>query len=89
MMKNDIPQLIIMVSGAVLIVLGIALVIPQFYIEMQIYAQLKSIGASGFDASKGIHISTSYVGVMVLGTGATLEIVGYVSGIWKHRKNSN
>jgi uncharacterized membrane protein len=89
-MRKDISQLIIMTSGAVLIVVGIGLIIPQFYIEMSIYAQIKSIGPSGFDASRGLHISTSYVGVMVLGLGAVLEIIGYISVVpWKENKNSN
>jgi hypothetical protein len=82
-------QLIIMWSGAALLAVGIILIIPQFYIEMTIYSQLKSAGLSSFDASKGIHLDTHYVGVMILAIGATLEIVGYVSTLpWKQEKNS-
>jgi hypothetical protein len=57
---------------------------------MSLYSNLKTVNPSGFDASKGIHFNTSYVGVMVLGIGATLEIIGYISTLpWRTSNNSN
>jgi hypothetical protein len=77
-----------MISGAVLLVAGIALIIPQFYIEMLTFSQLKPVDRSTLDASKGLSFTTSYVGVMVLGIGPFLEIVGYISTVpWRQNKN--
>ena len=89
LLNRDIAQLIIMISGAVLLTVGIIMIIPQFCIEMWIYYKSATISPSQFDASKGIKLGTQYVGVMVLAIGATLEIVGYVSTLpWRDRKHS-
>ena len=89
-MRRDVPQLIIMISGVALLVVGIGLIIPQFIVEMLIYRQSKIIDLSTINASRGITLGTHYVGVMVVAIGATLEIIGYISTLpWKNGKNSN
>lgn len=82
-------QLIIMLSGALLIVVGIGLIVAQMWIEV-------TIPAHAFDQRSGmlkgagteVSVQTTYVGLIVLFVGAFLEIVGYVAGRpWKRVGN--
>jgi hypothetical protein len=68
-------------SGAALIAAGILMIIPQLYFEILLMQKLVHPNTSGaeFEASKGLRVSTSYVGVMVVVVGAFLETVGYLA----------
>lgn len=78
-------QLIIMLSGALLIVVGIGLIVAQMWIEVTIPTQeFARRGASLEGAGTKASVQTTYVGLIVLFVGAFLEIVGYVAGRpWK------
>jgi hypothetical protein len=88
-MRQIIPQLIVIVSGAVLLAVGIGLIIPQYQIEMSIYkSKEQPVNTSAINPPKregDIPVNTSYVGVMVLSIGATLEIVGCLSTLARKR----
>lgn len=74
-----------MLSGALLIVVGIGLVIGQMWIEVTIPAtQFDPRGATFEGAGAKASVQTTYVGLIVLFVGALLEIIGYVAGKpWK------
>jgi hypothetical protein len=78
-------QLIIMLSGALLIFVGIGLVIAQMWIEVTVPAhEFAKRGASFEGAGTKTEVHTTYVGLIVLYLGAFLEIIGYVTGRpWK------
>jgi uncharacterized membrane protein len=83
--SREIAQLIVLLSGALLIVVGLVLVCWQFYI-------LASMPKPNFPdrelqvTQQAIHLRTTYVGLMVLVTGAVLEAVGYLSAFpWRVR----
>jgi hypothetical protein len=78
-------QLIIMLSGALLIVVGIGLIIAQMWIEVTIPAhEFAQRGATLEGAGTKTSVQTTYVGLIVLFVGAFLEIIGYVtSSPWK------
>jgi hypothetical protein len=69
-------------SGAIFIVIGVLLVVTQLAFEMQTRQFVGGPVMRGgkFDPTSGIDVKTSYVGVMVLGIGAILEIIGYLAG---------
>ena len=74
-------QLIIMLSGALLIVVGIGLIIVQMWIEVTMPAHdFAQRGAMLEGAGTKASVQTTYVGVIVLFLGAFLEIIGYVAG---------
>ena len=68
MSHRSSAQLIIMWSGAALIAAGILMIIPQLYFEILLMQKLVHPNTSGaeFEASKGLKVSTSYVGVMTI-----------------------
>ena len=78
-------QLIIMLSGALLVVVGIGLIIAQMWIEVTIPAHdFAKRGATFTGAGTQASVETTYVGLIVLYVGAFLEIIGYVAGKpWK------
>jgi hypothetical protein len=80
-----VRQLIIMLSGALLVVVGIGLIIAQMWIEVTIPAQEFAKRAATFKgAGTEATVQTTYVGLTVLYVGAFLEIIGYVAGKpWK------
>ena len=78
-------QLIIMLSGALLIVVGIGLIIAQMWVEVSIPAHEFAHRSATFEgAGTKASVQTTYVGLIVLFVGAFLEIIGYVAGKpWK------
>lgn len=89
-MRNQVPQLIIMLSGAALITVGIMLVIMQFAHEMQLPQYMPSTRGLEFGPAEGIKLSTTYVGLILVGIGAFLEVVGFGATIpWKQSDRSN
>ena len=77
---------IIMLSGALLIVVGLALTIDQFWLQFHtdkvipVAARKLGIGAAGAEAT----LETTYVGLVPMVLGVFLEIVGYIAGRpWK------
>lgn len=78
-MSKNLPQILIMLSGAILIVVGVVLIVVQFQHELAaptISAFPRSLETS---PSGGIKLVTTYVGLIVVGIGAALETVGYVA----------
>lgn len=85
MTSDRMPQLIIMLSGAVLIVIGTVLVFVQLMHEMNQPAFAPPTRALETTPTGGIQLSTTYVGLVVLAIGAALEIVGYVASTpWRN-----
>lgn len=88
-MARRLPQLIILVSGAVLIGIGIvaisAQMISEFMHNSPVGRNMSAIEMFPGRAS----VSTSYVGIELVVIGAVLEMVGFIgSGPWKDRPNS-
>jgi uncharacterized membrane protein len=75
-------QLIVVCSGALLIVGGLSLIIAQFWLEASLAAdgpqfpsRSANVEAGGIAAS----VQTTYVGLVVLVVGAVLEVVGFLA----------
>jgi uncharacterized membrane protein len=88
--SENVPQLVIMLSGAVLMVVGVVLVVVQLAHELSLPTfsggATRSVETS---PTGGIKLSTTYVGLVVLAIGAALEIVGYVAATpWRGRDRS-
>lgn len=79
------PQLILLITGTTLIIVGIGLVIAQMFIQVDapdvpFPTRSLNIDAPGASAS----VQTTYVGLVMIVIGAVLEIVAYVGGRpWK------
>lgn len=85
------PELIIMLSGAALILVGISMVGAQLYVELMTgsFAGGEIMSGARVTPSSGLDVSTSYVGVMLIAIGAGLEIIGYMaSRPWRTDQNS-
>ena len=87
-MNRHWPQLIIVISGAVLIAVGILAICAQMYTEF-----MSGSFPGGFSSLEAIpahfKVSTSYVGIELVILGVVLEIVGYIgTGPWKKFTNS-
>lgn len=76
-MNRQLPQLIIMISGALLIVVGIVLVAIQMG-DMTLADAPRRTRSIETTPSGGIKLTTTYVGLVVMVIGAALEIVGYL-----------
>lgn len=79
------PQLILLISGTTLIVVGIGLVIAQVFIQVDAPEVTFPTRSLGIDApSASATVETTYVGLVIIVIGAVLEIVAYVGGRpWK------
>jgi hypothetical protein len=79
------PQLIIMLSGVLCILVGLGLVVAQMWIEVTNPAHtFAQRGATMEGAGIKTSVQTTYVGLIVLLIGAFLETVSYVaSRPWK------
>jgi hypothetical protein len=77
------PQLIIMLTGAILIVAGIVILVvnPSPPVDH---------GQATFDASlRDLRVLTNHIGLAVIFIGAGLEIVGFIGpAIWRGVKKS-
>jgi hypothetical protein len=84
-MKRLTPQLIIMLSGALLIVAGLVLL----DIQLSIPSQNPESGVFDADLSN-LELITDHIGLAVLGVGAILEIVGFIgASLFSRGENSN
>lgn len=82
-MSKTIPQLIIMLSGAALIVAGLVFVGLQFFNE----AHAAAVASRPVDPmsqhvaiepGKGVDLTTRFVGLEIIVVGAVLEIAGFL-----------
>ena len=91
-MKERLPQLIIMLSGTLLIIVGVAAVCFQSYIEItsRTFDQFGAGLSNTLVAQPNqFHITTRFPGLELVVVGALLEIVGYLgTRPWNERKNS-
>ncbi len=78
-MRNQLPQLIIMLSGAALIIIGVALVCLQFYHESQMQGLTPVMRGLTVDPRGTSSLQTTYVGLIVIAIGAVLEVVGILA----------
>ena len=78
-MGEKLPQLIIMLSGAALMVVGVVLIVVQLAHELNAPAFEATSRTLETTPTGGIRLSTTYVGLVVLALGAALEIVGFVA----------
>ena len=86
---DRIPQLIVMLSGAALLVAGLVLVVVQLAVEMNAPTFVPSTRSIETSATGGIKLRTTYVGLVVMAIGAALEIVGYVATVpWRSRADA-
>ena len=82
-MIQKLPQLIIMLSGVVLIAVGLYFVWDQVALETHA-ARLASQPVDPqsqhimIDPSQGVNLSTRFVGLEIVVVGAVLEIVGFL-----------
>jgi len=82
-MIQKLPQLIIMLTGAVLIAVGLVFIWNQFALEAHA-ARLASTPVDPqsqhimVDPAKGVDLSTRFVGLEIVVVGAVLEIVGFL-----------
>lgn len=82
------PQLVIMVSGAALIVTGLVLITVQFYQEVLVLGSRPASRSIETDPSGGLKLTTTYVGLVVVAIGALLETVGYLAALPWRRSGS-
>jgi uncharacterized membrane protein len=86
-MKN--PKLIVIFSGLFLMIVGVGLILVQFYFQIsapeiifpQRGANLEAVGVKA-------GVATTYVGLVLVVVGAFLEIVGYIFGKSSDDKNT-
>lgn len=82
-MNRTLPQLIIMLSGAALMIVGVVLVAYQVLDERHA-ARMASMPVDPnsqhmlVDPSKGVDLSTRFVGLEIIVIGAVLEIAGFL-----------
>jgi hypothetical protein len=81
-MKRNLPQMIIMVSGATLLVCGIGLIMYQLVMQLGMPANPRKLELN----SQGLSLVTNYVGLVVVAIGALLEVCGFVGVVWIERK---
>jgi hypothetical protein len=82
-MKNNAPQLIIMLSGAALILAGIALIVWQMQHEFAT-PNFVPEGRSGTLNTSGFTVTTTHDGIIISFVGALLEIIGYIGAVpWR------
>jgi hypothetical protein len=72
-MNRHLPQLIIMSSGAILLLSGIALIVFQMLTQPTLPVDSKAINIS----PAHLGLETHYVGLVLVAVGAVLEVVGY------------
>lgn len=73
------PRMIVTLSGAILIVVGIGLIIAQFWLGVSADTALPSRSV-GFDAGiVSAEVSTTYVGLALVVIGAVLEALGLIA----------
>lgn len=85
-MNDRTPQLIIMLSGAALIIAGLVLIAVQFYQEVLAVEPRTQLPTRTIetDPSGGLKLTTTYVGLVVVAIGALLETVGYLAALpWR------
>lgn len=83
LMKNNAPQLIIMLSGTVLILAGIALIAWQMQHEFAT-PDFVPQGRSGTLNTSGFTVTTTHDGIIICFVGAFLEIIGYIGAVpWR------
>jgi uncharacterized membrane protein len=88
-----IHQHIITWSGAFLILVGVALVIAQMFIQVnkpethsEFASRSLNLQAPGAKAA----VQTTYVGLVMIVVGAGLEVVGFVSARpWRQKPNAD
>jgi uncharacterized membrane protein len=84
-MSQRWPQLVIMISGAVLMLVSIILIAVQFSHELtqpEFAPRTRSLEAAPYEGA--LKLTTNYVGLVVIALGALLEIVGYVATLpWR------
>jgi uncharacterized membrane protein len=84
-MSQRWPQLIIMISGAVLMLVSIILIAVQFSHELaqpEFAPRTRSLEAASYEGA--LKLTTNYIGLVVIAPGALLEIVGYVATLpWR------
>jgi hypothetical protein len=68
-----------MLSGAILIAVGVVLIAVQFQHDLNIPNFTPSPRILETSPTGGLKLSTTYVGLIVVGIGAALEIAGYVA----------
>ncbi|MCP4317970.1 MAG: hypothetical protein GY789_18595 [Hyphomicrobiales bacterium] len=88
-MTRNFPQIIIMLTGAVLTTI-------QFWSELEIARELARAKSESMQLSTrsittspsgGFELKTTYVGLVMIVIGATLEVVGYVAATpWRKGK---
>jgi hypothetical protein len=78
--KIDLAKLIVMASGAVLIVMGIFFIGLQFYAEWGVHSAPIEQQKGGEIGPMGLSFHTRYVGTLMLMAGAVLEVIAYMSG---------
>jgi hypothetical protein len=88
-MNRLLPQLILMLSGAALLVVGVILVFIQVSAAenaTDVSAAMSQRVASGPDpkgmeiTTHSLDISTKYIGLEVIAIGAALEVFGFLGG---------
>lgn len=74
------PQMMIMLTGAFLIIVGVGLIVFQMWVETTspgIQFNPRSLNIEGVGAKASI--TTTYVGLIIAAIGSVLEIVGYLA----------
>jgi hypothetical protein len=70
---RNVAALVVLLSGAVLIVVGLVLVVLQFFGDTSAAAPMtRELSVSAESAA----LKTNYVGVVLVGIGAALEVFG-------------
>lgn len=70
-----LPQLILLGSGALLVVVGLLLTVVQFVHGLREATHMRL--ARGFEVGRsGVSVKTTYVGVLIVAIGALLEALG-------------
>jgi len=85
MSQDVVPRLIIMISGAILIVIGVV------FVGLQMHFQGLYEESHGLEVGPAIFMYKSkYVGMGMVAIGAVLEVVGYLTPAkWSRRSHRN
>lgn len=82
-MSNRMPQLVIMFSGAVLMVFGAVLVAIQFQAGLM-SGEPPPSRSIAIDPQGRIDLATTYIGAVIIAMGVFLEMVGYLATLpWR------
>lgn len=83
------PKLIVIFSGLFLMVVGVALIVIQFYFQMTVPEAVMPARSLNLEAAGAkAHVSTTYIGLALVVAGTFLESIGFLFGRERDRDDT-